>query len=492
MLVRKLQDRQLSQEDAAFETKWQVSFRSYYDLATQFTIWKKFIATAPAILDRENYEEIPVKLWEEEFQIPPLKTSIHDNEIYSQNADSLQEFEAHVHEEQLHPHQKTLSIENLKQQLEIWSTRNLTIFLIEYLLDSEIKSLKILESGRSTELASLADRIPRIETLYQHILKMLNTADYYITEPDIYDPIYTSHPKKYNLEQEVSALRKFLDNLSMLGSSRQLELLKLKIRIESYGMVLPHSEDILKLASLSDQQCQQEMDTILAANKLAAEQAEAEKAAAATVSASEPESNKGSLRKSKRVTSHLHILGEACDSDDDKDDKNHKDDKAEQSLPAVSATVVKAAAPQQTQSSLGKNILFGIVVGLAVSILVAGVVAAVIFATAATFGGATLGFIFGGIFGAGIIGGFFGGVVKSCRQPTVGHQPSSTPSAQVKTNNADLHNRLGNRTGRSNIPSHEASHQPLSTIVTTPAPSAVLTSQNQEKTTASTLSVSRR
>lgn len=478
MLDRKIQDRQLSPEDAAFETKWQTSFRGDYDLATQFTIWKKFIATAPDILNRENYEEIPVKLWDEDFQLPRLKSPIHDNEIYSQDVESRQEFESHQLDEKIHPRTKTLSIEDIKHQLDIWSTRNLTIFFIEYLIDSEIKSLKILESGHSTDLASLTERIPSIENLYQQILKTLNTADYYITEPEIYDPTYNIHPKKFDIDTDCKYFRNIMHQLTMLGSSRQLELLKLKIKIESFGLLLPHSDEIVKLAALSDKQCQQEIDNILAANKLAAEQA---KAAVMDAPSDVSESNNGSLRKSKRVTSHLHTLG-------DEDDQDEKDDDTELLLsdaaaPAASTT----AARQPAASSLAKDILFGIVVGLAISILVAGVVAAIILSRGLALSPDVLGGIFSGIFGTGIVGGFFGGAMKSCCQPDAGHPPS----APGKTNNADLHDRLGVTNNPSSgaprhIPPQGEKGGMSKDISRAPTPSASLTSQNLEKTTAPT------
>jgi hypothetical protein len=442
-------NRETPNGDPSFEKKWFATDNN----DSRYAIWKKFIKDALPVLDNGDYEAVVGRLWDEDFQLPKMESPAHDQASFSQAMDTRKEIEYlenisgnHGHS----PQQPRLSTQELKDELKIWNTRNLTIFLLEYLIDSEIRI--------SNSEVTLEERVRKIETLYQHILKMLNVADYYVTEPAIFDFTYTTHPHKFNIDEELKEFTNLANQLLPLFSTKQFELLKMQTVIENSGIQLPRETAILDISSMSDEACQTQMDALNEAAK-------------------QEQQNSGGLRRSHRVLSGLNCK--------------------ENETPVVN---IQPAAPAPTnavnksESTLYrlnyKNIAFAALIIVGIAALMAGAITAVILLGGPTylaFAAGTVAFLAGSAIVGGIMTAY-----QSYQQRQADNEAAEYDPFVMPTRNASMHRRLTNGERQTQVKDAAPDAAPSPTGITSPQPSASPLVQNQETIIAATRNASRR
>lgn len=477
-----------NQEDIAFQLKWQAYTDTPVSDPSLYTIWKKFLKTAPAILNAGNYQEIPTKLWDDDFQIPPIESAAHDQSFFSHDMDTRQEIEyENKRREDAASKPRTHSIEDLRSELSMWNPRNLTIFFVEYLIDSEINIQNMLEKGHVGTQKKLDERILKIIFTFEHILKTLIAADYYLSEPDLYDPIFNTHPKLYDLESETTIFAEKVNRLSLLLTSKHFELLKMRTSVNFHGLVLPEIAEFIRIGNMNNAQCEAEIKAL-----------QEEPAKPEEESASENK-EPGSLRRSQRVLSGL------CDH-------GKPDDACAVEIPSTSIAALAVnsskteAAPIQTapinQHVEMRNMpdVKQILKATGIILAIAAVVALVVVATIFSGGTVALALAVGTATTLASLAAV-GGLMTAAQRAE--HKRIERKHAQSERNrahlerkrsiNADLHLQLGQQdlAGKKEQTS-EVTPVTTQLLTTSPPPSASPVVQNPEMTTASTPNANRR
>lgn len=471
---------EIAKVDSAFQQKWLTYSDTPVSDTSLYKVWKKFLSTAPRRLNEDNYQEIPTKLWDEDFQIPPLESASHDKASFSREMDNRQEIE---HEKRLHDDnilQPEFSPAELRNELFAWTPRNLTIFFIEYLIDSEINIQKTAEANKIAPQKKLDDRIRKIIEVYERILQTLNAVDYYASEPVHYDPLYNTHPKFYDIQHEAKIFTDRVNLLSILLTAKHFELLKMRVSISHHGLDMPALDEIIKISEMKDAQCEAEIKNEL----------------------------RGSLRRSQRIYSGLseHTNTPAAPAD-----VPAPEIKPDSALPSVASEKITPTAPipdvpmpvgtlthdvREWKKPSAKQILMITGIVFAIAALVALAVVATVFS------GGTVALALA-VGTAATLASFasVGGLMtvwqraahrKREREQRHTEQLLTHTQRNNRSINADVHSKLGILTTHNHANDAASAQQQSLTETTSPLPSASPLAQNQETIIASTLNANRR